>query len=963
MAVEFENLLACVMFIVAVRFVGHLFGMIGLSPMVGELLVGIATNGFFVYFAGSSLDEYFKIYREAFALMGALGVTLIMFQSGLNIHFDVLPKVGPRAAVVAVIGVILPTVAGMLFMLALGFPIFPHGLAMGLTLQNTSDAVAIKLLTEAKQLTSAFGQLIVCAAFVDDVIGIVSLVVLVKIIKEGSVSVTAVISPLLQCLAFAAVGIALSLQFWPKLMSVLFDMNAAHNQRTPKPKITIQPGTLHMGIMLGMLALLCVLGNFVGLYLLGAFVAGLMFSRVPRSRSIFERRLQTLTNFFLMMFFAATVGGAVPVKQLFDPWAFLKGLVCAVLPTALTKIIAGLFAGYGHRLLVSCAMVARGEFSFLVAQIAYEAKPPMFSEDGYAIAVWALLWTIMIVPTLFKVLLRRAQRGRVPTNVHRFRLKLKSAMRLGLLHEVMEVLRRMGLQPLDTSVEEDGFVTLQNLTVTTNSAKDDLDEDKFNQIRIGLFEVLDDNFGVVLIEPIHGKYSPSGTGAPDDTADEEENAVAMDAMPDPRTPQQGEAEGETQSPELEMGSKLAGLQNAELGRNTWSQAAMGVSMGGTPLMRYVMVKFMGKHHRQVLSEVFSVMMLLKLEVLKMYVHPSHGIDQFQLYAQDKQEANPTPFRLSHIRDRLRAELTVCGIGGHPFVSTLRAERLPPIFAPLPGNEHPRNELYRIETISARSTQTMWQMQQVLYSQYLDVVSQATDTDNQSDMEHTILWALPTRLKPRVEELAQLIISVYRAVSAEATLTVSRDEDSTTVTCGAPRAADDGVAVATALGGPSEPRAADPDVLNRLQTDVQKILQQLHLPSSSAAHPHAPGSLSGSPISSPHPAPAKTPSTPGSATPTPPMVPARPPPMAPPSMTESFISIRGIRNPPSSIDTPTGGAPIALVPRVGLAESFRGGPPRNLGTSLTASTAGGAEIMAAIQAISAMRRRESTSDVH
>merc|ERR1712096_180235 len=86
---------------------------------------------------------------------------------------DGCKKVFPKASLVAVFGTFLPLVTGMMLTGAFGYPMFPDGLAAGVALAPTSVGIALKLLMEAKVLQKDFGQLILTAAFIDDILSLI----------------------------------------------------------------------------------------------------------------------------------------------------------------------------------------------------------------------------------------------------------------------------------------------------------------------------------------------------------------------------------------------------------------------------------------------------------------------------------------------------------------------------------------------------------------------------------------------------------------------------------------------------------------------------------------------------------------------------------------------------------------------------------------------------------------------
>ena len=206
----------------------------GVSTIIGEMIIGVILGP-----NGVDLVPYEQFFR----LAGVFGVrpiaprrpqprcaslpfcqlvlnrlaraqvTLMIFESGLHVDFTMLKKVGGMATVVAIGGTFLPLVTGMFLIMlydADQYTLWPVGLACGVTLAPTSVGMALKMLGERKQLGEEYGQLIVTAAFVDDIFSLVALTMLLQIgIAESSgdeLSLWGVLKPLVFSTLFCCGG-------------------------------------------------------------------------------------------------------------------------------------------------------------------------------------------------------------------------------------------------------------------------------------------------------------------------------------------------------------------------------------------------------------------------------------------------------------------------------------------------------------------------------------------------------------------------------------------------------------------------------------------------------------------------------------------------------------------------------------------------------------------------------------
>uniref|UniRef100_A0A6T1M2D1 Cation/H+ exchanger transmembrane domain-containing protein n=1 Tax=Alexandrium monilatum TaxID=311494 RepID=A0A6T1M2D1_9DINO len=139
----------------------------------------------------------------------------MIFESGVHLDFGQIRAVGPEACIVAVVGTLLPLVCGAaLVAYGFGFDLFPDGIAAGVSPPPTSAGIALRLLHEARALDKPFGQAIITAAFVDDILSLVLFNVLFSM-GGGSFSFAKTLLPPLLGVAFMLVAAAMAMYVWP----------------------------------------------------------------------------------------------------------------------------------------------------------------------------------------------------------------------------------------------------------------------------------------------------------------------------------------------------------------------------------------------------------------------------------------------------------------------------------------------------------------------------------------------------------------------------------------------------------------------------------------------------------------------------------------------------------------------------------------------------------------------------
>jgi len=339
---------------------------------------------------------------DVFTLIGHTGVALMIFESGMHFNFDTAKVVGPPACVVAVVGTILPLVTGSLLVVIFGRPFFPDGLSAGTALAPTSVGIALKLLGEAKVLNMNFGQAIITAAFVDDILSLILFNVLFAL--GGGELGFGTFLPSLIGIAFMLVATALAVKFWPKFIAD--ELLPRVPVRDPNAKISSKDEALFFTMMLLMVVYACIT-HFCGTHLWGCFIAGMSFASLKPehyAHGVWETQTKRVTKWLLRIFFCGTVAWSIPVSSLMSFEAFWKGTLMGIGPTILTKVCCGPFMG-NARWVIGWAMVGRAEFAYLIAQMA--AAGNMMDEMTYSVCIWALLYATVFAPFIFRAVLKR----------------------------------------------------------------------------------------------------------------------------------------------------------------------------------------------------------------------------------------------------------------------------------------------------------------------------------------------------------------------------------------------------------------------------------------------------------------------------------------------------------------------------------------------------------------------------
>jgi Kef-type K+ transport system membrane component KefB len=227
-------LLSLVVIYFASKFGGELSNLLGFPPVLGELLGGVIVGlsalhlltfaegganssdsvimNFLQLTAGLSPDAVevtFKAQSEVISVLSELGVIILLFEVGLQSNLKELLEAGFQATIVACVGVVVPFAAGTLGLMAFfGVPAIPAIFA-GAALTATSIGITSKVLSELGHLQSKEGQIIVGAAVIDDVLGIIVLAVVASLAKTGEVDIGNVIYLIISSTVFLVGSILL----------------------------------------------------------------------------------------------------------------------------------------------------------------------------------------------------------------------------------------------------------------------------------------------------------------------------------------------------------------------------------------------------------------------------------------------------------------------------------------------------------------------------------------------------------------------------------------------------------------------------------------------------------------------------------------------------------------------------------------------------------------------------------
>lgn len=367
-------LLDILVVLVAAKLAAELAERVGLPAVVGEILAGLAIGPSMLGLVEAS---------EVLRTLGELGVILLLLQVGLEMDLHELGAVGKASLLVAVIGVVMPFVAGFGVMAAFG-ETGNTAIFVGAALTATSVGITARVFGDLGVLASVEARTVLGAAVADDVLGLIILTVVVRIVSEGSVSVLGVAAVAGLAVAFLTVTAGLGARLSPPLFALV-------------QKLSRSPGTL-VGVALAFTLGVAELASAAKLAtVVGAFVAGLSLARTAQADRI-RRELTPVGHLFIPVFFLQ-IGIDADVGSFARPRVL--GIAAALLAVAvLTKLAAaaGAFGSPGDKALIGLGMLPRGEVGLIFAGIGL--REGILGDDLYGALLLVVLVTTLVTPPL-----------------------------------------------------------------------------------------------------------------------------------------------------------------------------------------------------------------------------------------------------------------------------------------------------------------------------------------------------------------------------------------------------------------------------------------------------------------------------------------------------------------------------------------------------------------------------------
>ena len=374
------------------KFAGEAFERLRQPAVIGELLAGIVLGAGVLRVIPTAPDDPLT---GVFRLLAQVGVVVLLFEIGLETDLKAMLRDGPAAGAVAVVGVTVPFVLGFLYWRS-GWHGYEHtasdpfstAIFVGATLTATSVGITARVLKDLRALQTLEARLILGAAVIDDVLGLVILGVASALAAGSAFTAHGALRGLGVAVVFLFLALWIGVRLAPRLFGLVDRMRVR-------------------GVLLvtafAFLLLLCVLAERAGTALIiGAFAAGLILSETNQF-DVIEERVKPLADVFTPIFFLS-IGAAVDVRM-WNPFVAENRQTLAIaLVLFAIALIGKLASGWAvpwrqfNRRAVGVGMAPRGEVGLIFAQLGLAAG--ILSNRLFGAILFVVVATTLVTPPL-----------------------------------------------------------------------------------------------------------------------------------------------------------------------------------------------------------------------------------------------------------------------------------------------------------------------------------------------------------------------------------------------------------------------------------------------------------------------------------------------------------------------------------------------------------------------------------
>jgi Kef-type K+ transport system membrane component KefB len=367
-----KMLLTLFVMFVAAKLAAEVFERFKMPAVAGEILAGVIIGpGVFALVAPDELT----------GALSEIGVIFLLFLVGLETKPADIFRVGTRATFVAVLGVIVPFLFGYLIMLAWGEGKI-EAIFTGAAMVATSVGITARVLGQMGLLNLQTSRIILGAAVIDDILGLLILAV-VSSMAKGDVN-------------YVQIGTTAGMAIGFTLLIILVGARAVNRIRSRVQNLRVGQSRLIFGFSLCLG--LALVATYIGVAaIIGAFLAGMAMAETAEGTDM-PHQVEAVTE-FLLPFFLINIGMQLNLDAFLNRSTILLSVVVTLL-AVLSKLIgcgaAAWTMGKKRAIQIGMGMVPRGEVGIVVAQIGLSLQA--VDEAIYGVVLFMAVATTLIAP-------------------------------------------------------------------------------------------------------------------------------------------------------------------------------------------------------------------------------------------------------------------------------------------------------------------------------------------------------------------------------------------------------------------------------------------------------------------------------------------------------------------------------------------------------------------------------------
>ncbi len=417
-----QVILALAIIFILAKVSSRIFTKLGVPGLIGEIILGVLivsiTIGDYKILdwistqfdpasnSSATVHEILEVFSE-------LGVIFLLFTVGLETKVTDLTSVGKAALLVAIMGVVVPFIVGYLFITVTDGDMY-SSMFMGAAMVATSVGITARVIKDMKLMDAKESRIIIGAAVIDDILGMIVLAIVSGMAKTGEVDIVNVLTISITAVAFVLIVLFIAGKILPKIYDSIQQKRADRLLQDPN---YIPPGYNMFVVAIATCLVFAYIADVVGLaMIIGAFLAGMLFAEHAWEWKL-EEKFESISAFFVSFFFVY-VGMNVDIQVFLDDPALLGTAAILIVLACITKFVG---CGLGAKIaephmetssasIIGVGMMPRGEVGIIVALLGTTILVDgvaVLTPELYGIIVMMCIATTIIAPPILSILFRK----------------------------------------------------------------------------------------------------------------------------------------------------------------------------------------------------------------------------------------------------------------------------------------------------------------------------------------------------------------------------------------------------------------------------------------------------------------------------------------------------------------------------------------------------------------------------